>query len=188
MLVAARPPRRAIALCAALAILALGAALVVGALALRRIECCWAAVREQRVTRGSRQLAATLSDAVAEARRLAEQGALAAVLPREAAFARLVQAARSGPHGTERGIFALSAPGEPWAWGGRHRFVPAVDTAELRAVITPFYVSLEARRPPPGGGSAVGTVLLDAAPVVPDRGRALSAAFVSARGLGLHFL
>jgi len=181
-------PRRALALCAAAGTLLLGAVLVAGALTVRQIDCCWPAVREQRVTRASQQLAATLTGAVAAARRLAEQGALAALQPREAAFTRLAEATRSGPHGTERGVVTLSGSGEPWSWAGRHRFVPAVDTAELRAVITPFYVSLEARRQTPGGGSAVGTVLLDAAPAVPDRDRALSAAFADARGVGLRFL
>ena len=188
ILEATRRPWRALALGAALATLLLGAVLVVGALAVQQIECCWPALREQRVKRDSLQLAAKLSDAVAAARRLAEQGALAAVLPREAAFARLAQATHAGPRGIERGVVALSGSGEPWAWAGRHRFVPPLDTAELRAVITPFYVSLEARRQAPGGSAAVGTVLLDAARAVPDRDRALSAAFASAGGVGVHFL
>jgi signal transduction histidine kinase len=188
LLEAMRRPRRGLALCAAAATLVLGAVLVVGALGVRRIECCWPAVREQRVRRDSLQLAAKLTGAVAAARWLAEQGALAAVLPREAAFARLAEATRAGPHGTERGVVTFNGSGEPWAWAGRHRFVPAVDTAELRAVITPFYVSLEARRQAQGGGAAVGTVLLDAARAVPDRDRALSAAFAAAGGVGVHFL
>src|SRR5947208_3214974 len=77
--------------------------------------------------------------------------------------------------------------GEPVAWAGRHRFVPARDTAELRAVITPFYVSLEARRQTLDGGSTVGTVLLDAVPAAPDRGRALSARLEDAYGVALRF-
>src|SRR5438445_453345 len=72
-------------------------------------------------------------------------------------------------------------------WAGRHRFVPARDTAELRAVITPFYVSLEARRQTLDGGSAVGSVLLDAVPAAPDRGRAVSAQFEAAYGVALRF-
>src|SRR2546427_6719306 len=36
----------------------------------------------------------------------------------------------------ERGVMVLGADGEPQAWAGRHRFVPARDTAELRSVIT----------------------------------------------------
>src|SRR5207249_3475012 len=61
------------------------------------------------------------------------------------------------------------------------------DTAELRAVITPFYVSLEARRQTQGGGSAVGTVLLDAVPAAPDRSRAVSARLEDAYGVALRF-
>src|SRR5256884_151250 len=78
-------------------------------------------------------------------------------------------------------------PPPPVAWAGRHRFVPARDTAELRAVITPFYVSLEARRQTLDGGSAVGTVLLDAVPAAPDRDRAVSAQFEAGYGVALRF-
>src|SRR5439155_136141 len=82
---------------------------------------------------------------------------------------------------------ALAPNGEAVAWAGRHRFVPARDTAELRAVITPFYVSLEARRQTLDGGSAVGSVLLDAVPAAPDRGRAVSAQFEAGYGVALRF-
>src|SRR5256712_3799753 len=73
------------------------------------------------------------------------------------------------------------------AWAGRHGFMPGPDSAELRAVITPFYVSLEARRQTQGGGVAVGSVLLEAARAVRDRERALSARFERAHGVTLRF-
>src|SRR5438477_622020 len=113
----------------------------------------------------------------------------AALLSPEAAFAELREAVASDTRtrGVERGVVILAPDGEPLAWAGRHRFVPARDTAELRAVITPFYVSLEARRQTPGGGSAVGSVLLDAAPAAPDRGHAVSARFEAAHGIALRF-
>src|SRR5204862_2668853 len=127
--------------------------------------------------------------AVTEARRLAGRGMTAALLSPEAAFAELREAVASGTRtrGVERGVVILAPDGEPLVWAGRHRFVPARDTAELRAVITPFYVSLEARRQTPDGGSAVGTVLLDAVPAAPDRGRALSARLEDAYGVALRF-
>src|SRR5207302_5084563 len=105
------------------------------------------------------------------------------------AFAELREAVASGTRtrGVEQGVVILAPDGEPLAWSGRHRFVPARDTAELRAVITPFYVSLEARRQTPGGGSAVGSVLLDAAPAAPDGGHAVSARFEDAYGVALRF-
>src|SRR3989442_1220945 len=81
----------------------------------------------------------------------------------------------------------LGADGEPQAWAGRHRFVPARDTAELRSVITPFYVSLEARRQTRDGGTAVGTVLLHAAPAAAGGGGALSEAFARAHDVTLRF-
>src|SRR5256885_1654835 len=80
----------------------------------------------------------------------------AALLPRSAAFEQLggAMAARGQAPGVERGVVILGADGEPFAWAGRHRFVPARATVELRAVITPFYVSLEARRQTQARGTA----------------------------------
>ena len=174
---------------AALACLVPGATLVRGVLQVQRIECCWPEVRAGRLPRDSSALKGTLAASVAEARRLAERGMTAALLPREAAFERVRDAVRSGSRtpGVERGVVILAPNGEAVAWAGRHRFVPARDTAELRAVITPFYVSLEARRQTQDGGSAVGTVLLDAVPAAPDRDRAVSAQFEAAYGVALRF-
>lgn len=172
---------------AAVTAAALGAVLVAGMWSIHRIDCCWPAVREQRVTRASEQLAATLSRAVAGARFLAERGVDAATMPLPAAFGAAADATRRGPRGIERGLVVVGADGAPALWAGRHRFVPAPDTAELRAVITPFYVSLEARRQTKTGGWSVGSVLLDAAPAAPDRSRALSGAFAASHGVGLRF-
>ncbi|HEV8303835.1 MAG TPA: ATP-binding protein [Gemmatimonadales bacterium] len=184
----ALPPRLyrgPVAAAAALATIALGVVLVVGALDVRRIECCWPALREQRVTAASRALAATLGDAITEARRLAQQAARASLLPREAAFARLDEAVAGGPAAIERGVAILGGEGDPIAWAGRHRVVPAPDSAELQAVITPFYAVLEARRQAQAG-TAVGTVLLGAAPAVAEQDRAVAAQFASAHGVTLR--
>ncbi len=170
---------------AALASIGLGAVLVAGTLEAGRIECCWPAARGRLVTRASERLDATLAAADSEARRLADGGAAAALLPQRAAFDHLERAL--GTASLERGVVILAADAEPWAWAGRHRFLPAVDTAELRAVITPFYVSLEAHRQTQTGGLAVGSVLLDAAPAAPDRAGALSALFARSQGVGLRF-
>jgi signal transduction histidine kinase len=178
---------RALLGAAALASLALGAVLIVGAQRIRRIECCWASLREQRVADASRLLASSLSDLVTEARRLAERGATAALVPGEGRFSGLADAMRGGPAGLERGVVLDSADGQPLAWAGRHRTMPANDTTELRADITPFYVSLHARRQTPAGGSAIGTVLLDASPAAPDRQGAFSARFARAHGVTLRF-
>src|SRR5438067_2043796 len=186
---ASRTPRAALPGAAALACLALGAVVVTGMLRVRGIECCWPALRAGRMPRDSSQLKVALAAAVTEARRLAGRGMTAALLSPEAAFAELREAVASGTRtrGVERGVVILAPDGEPLAWAGRHRFVPARDTAELRAVITPFYVSLEARRQTPGGGSAVGSVWLAAAPAAPDRGHAVSARFEAAHGVALRF-
>src|SRR5256885_15865498 len=52
---------------------------------------------------------------------------------------------------------------------------------------TTLFRSLEARRQTPGGGSAVGSVLLDAAPAAPDGDHAVSARFAEAHGVALRF-
>src|SRR5712691_5483238 len=173
----------------ALACLSLGATVLLGVRQVQRIECCWPEVRAGRLPQDSSALKGTLAAAVAEARRLAERGMTAALLPRQAAFERVRDAVRSGSRtpGVERGVVILAPNGEPVAWSGRHRFVPARDTAELRAVITPFYASLEARRQTQRGGTAVGSVLLDAAPAAPDRGDALSVRLERRHGVGLRF-
>ena len=184
---AARRPLHPLAMAAAAASLALGVVLVTGAVRVGRIQCCWPAFREARVTAASRALQSTLAAAMAQARRLAERGATAALLPREAAFPELARATAAGPVGIERGVAIIEPNGTLFAWAGRHRAVPASDTApELRAVITPFYALLEARRQTPIG-VAVGTVLLSAAPAMPDQDRTVGAAFERTHGVGLQF-
>jgi signal transduction histidine kinase len=165
----------------------LGIVLVAGAGDVRQVECCWVALREARVTAASNSLEATLGQAVALARRLAERGAAAAPLAPGAAFDRLADAVATGSPEPERGVIVLEGDGAPYAWAGRHRAIPVVDTTELRAVITPFYVTLEARRQTPAGRTAVGSVLLDAAPAVADRGGAVSVVFGRERGVELQF-
>ena len=188
-LAVARGPRTGAPALAALASLLLAVVVIAGAREVRRIECCWTEVRAERVPRDSAELRGALAAAVAEARRLAERAMTAALLPRDAAFEQLAVAlhARGQAPGVERGAVILGADGEPVAWSGRHRFVPARDTVELRAVITPFYVSLEARRQTQAGGTAVGSVLIDAAPAARDRDGAVSALFARRYGVTLRF-
>ncbi len=182
----ARPRGRTLA--AAAAALSVAATLVAGWLEIRRIECCWPAEREARITRDSRALAAALDAAVSEARRLAERGRTAALLPREGVFAVLRTAVADEAAIPEHGVAVLAPDGVPWGWAGRHRFVPERDAVDsLRAVITPFYVILEARRQTEDGGQAVGTVLLDAGPAIADRAGALGVAFGRTHGLALRF-
>ncbi|MBI1967889.1 MAG: hypothetical protein HYS40_07850, partial [Gemmatimonadetes bacterium] len=171
---------------AALASLALGAVLVAAVLDVRRIECCWPSRREARITQASEVLEATLSDALREARRLGERGMTAALLPRARAFREAARAVGSEMGVPERGLLISDAAGQPWVWAGRHRFLPASDTAELRATITPFYVTLEARRQTQAGGTVVGTVLLDAVPAA-DRSGAVSTEFERRYGVVLRF-
>ena len=180
-------PRSVLTAAAAFASLVLGVALAAGALRVWRIECCWPALRERSITAASRALQSSLEQAIAAARRLAERASIAAPLPRVSAFDRLADAVTSGPP-FERGamVVADGPDPEPIVWAGRHRVLPAPDTTELRAVMTPFYAVLEARRQT-HGGMAVGSVLLSATPAIVDGGHSLGAEFARDHGVGLRF-
>src|SRR6266705_5202886 len=186
---AIRPPapRHRMSLVAAFTTLLLGVILAVGALRVWRIECCWPALRERLVTSASRSLQVSLGQAIAEARRLAQRGATAAPLPREAVFDRLGDAVASGVP-LERGaaVLAVGADSTTIAWAGRHRTIPAAqDTTELQTVMTPFYAVLEARRQAQAATS-VGSVLLSAAPAIADADRSVAAEFARAHGVSLR--
>jgi hypothetical protein len=151
------------------------------ALEVREIECCWTDLRERRLNGASAALDDRLDEAVETARRLAARGVDASRLERGPAFAAVRAAIpRRGP---ESGLALLGPDGEPWAWAGRHRAVPVGDTAELRALISPFYVVLEASRQTPAGGTAVGSVLLAAMPHPSDPRASLATAFAAAHGV-----
>src|SRR6266566_3976425 len=180
-------PRHKMSLVAAFTTLLLGVILAVGALRVWRIECCWPALRERLVTSASRSLQVSLGQAIAEARRLAQRGATAAPLAREAVFERLGDAVASGVP-LERGaaVLAVGADSTTIAWAGRHRTIPAAkDTTELQTVMTPFYAVLEARRQAQAATS-VGSVLLSAAPAIADADRSVAAKFARAHGVSLR--
>ncbi len=176
-------------LAAALAGLLLGAVLGGGAMRVWRIECCWPALRESRVPATSRALQHALGSAIAEARRLAERAATAATLPMPAVFDQLREDV-GGRQAIERGVAILPADpnASPIAWLGRHRLIPKPlpDTTELQAVMTPFYVILEARRQT-RDGVAVGDVLLWAAPEIADGDRSIAADFARKHDVALRF-
>src|SRR5216117_1209630 len=182
-----RPRCPPLTIAAAVASLVLGVVLVGGAFQIWRIECCWPSLRERRVTAASRALQTSLGRAIAEARRLAERGSRASLLPQQTAFDELHDAVISGPP-IERGVAVLHGDPDPHpiAWAGRHRTLPPEDTAELKAVITPFYAVLEARRQTQSATS-VGSVLLSAALAVSDAERSFGAAFARDHGVSLRF-
>src|SRR5229473_572494 len=182
-----RPRRPLLTIAAALASLVLGVVLVSGAFQIWRIECCWPSLRERRVTAASRALQTSLGRAIAEARRLAERGSKASLLPQEGAFDELHDAVIAGPP-LERGVTVLQGDPDPHpvAWAGRRRTLPAQDTTELHAVMTPFYAVLEARRQA-RRGTSVGSVLLSAAPAVPEAERSFGAVFARDHGVSLRF-
>src|SRR5438874_11994609 len=77
-------PGHKMGLAAALASVLHGVILGGGALRVYRIECCWQALHERRLTAASRSLRTALGQSTAEARLLVERGAPAAALPPEA--------------------------------------------------------------------------------------------------------
>jgi len=151
----------------------------------RRWDAEPAGVRESLISGASRRLQGTLTDAVGEARDLAERG-LTVTDTTQAAAVRELEAA-VGTGGPERGVAVLEPDGTPWAWGGRHRLPPDTGASGLAARITPFYATLEARRQGPAGRLSVGHVLLDADSAIPDRGNSLAARFAHATDVELHF-
>lgn len=179
--------RQPLTIGAAAASVLLGVVLVDGALRVWRIECCWPALREQSVPGTSRGLQKSFGQAIAQARRLAERGATAAALPRAAMFDRVENSVASS-FPIEHGVTVLEGAPDvhPIAWAGRHRVIPEPDTTELRAVMTPFYALLEARRQTPTGTS-VGSVLLSAAPAVADGDHSLAAEFARTHDVSLRF-
>src|SRR5204862_6210514 len=180
-------PRHRLSVAGGFASLLLGVVLGGGALRVWRIECCWPALREQRVTAASRSLQTSLGQAIADARRIAERGATAASLPREAEFDQLAAAVASGPS-LERGGVVLGGTDahSVLAWAGRHRTLPAAqDTTELQAVMTPFYAVLEAPRQT-HGATSVGSVLLAASPAIAAGNRSLASRFARTHGVSLR--
>src|SRR5207247_5172244 len=95
---------------------------------------------------------------------------------------------RCRPGGPAPGVAVLHGDPDPHpiAWAGRHRTLPPEDTTELKAVITPFYAVLEARRQTQSATS-VGSVLLSAALAVSDAERSFGAAFARDHGVSLRF-
>ena len=182
-----RSTRHALTIAAATASTLLGVVLMSGAFQIWRIECCWPAIRERRVTDAARALQADLGGAIAESRRLAERGAKASLLPRVPAFDELHDAVTSRG-AMEHGVAVLHGDPVPYpvAWAGRHRLTPLSDTTELQAVMTPFYAVLEARRQTQSG-IAVGNVLLSAAPAISDGNRSFAAEFARNHGVSLRF-
>jgi signal transduction histidine kinase len=181
-----RRPRTPARTAAGVTGLVLGAVFVGAALQVRRIECCWTAVREARVTRASRALNAALASAVREVGRLADGAAAAGARSRADAFTMLGALVPDGV-GPERGVVLYDPAGRPWAWAGRHRRLPVAAGPELSATITPFYATLEARRQSAGGAVAVATVLLSAAPAAADTAGALATRFGRTHGVALRF-
>ena len=184
-----RPPllRQPLTIGAAALGVILGALLVRGAVRVWRIECCWPALREQAVPGTSRALQKSLGEAIAQARQLAERGTISAPLPRTAVFDRLEDAAASSfPIEHSVAVLEGAPDASPIAWAGRHRVIPELGTTELQAVMTPFYALLEARRQTQRG-TAVGSVLLSAAPAVADGDHSLGAAFARSHDVSLRF-
>ncbi|MBI4419755.1 MAG: ATP-binding protein [Gemmatimonadetes bacterium] len=150
----------------------------------RSVERSWPDVRERLIRTASLQLDETLAEAVNLARRLADQGALAAAQSQVVAFDLLARATDSP--GPEAGVAVLDPDGSPWSWGGRHRLLPEPVSGELNARVTPFYVMLEARRAA-GERVTVGHVVLAADGSVPDREQTVAARFARATGARLEF-
>ncbi len=166
--------------------LALVAASLVPILADRRLaalEQHWDAVREAQVERAHLRLQGDMHTAYELARRLADAAALGASGSQEDAFVVLARAVPRG--GLESGIAILDSAGRPWAWAGRHRLAPTGLGNPVATVQNPFYLALEVSREAGMGRRAVGTVLVWADSIVPDRARSVTEDFRARSGVGL---
>jgi signal transduction histidine kinase len=149
-----------------------------------RIENQWFQVRESLVLRADRQLAATLSDAVATVEALAARGVNLVTQSREEAFA-LLEGGLAG-RSPERGVVLFDESSRPWAWAGSHRLPSVPGPSGWQARITPFYVVLEVQRQT-NGRTAVAQVLLAADSAIPNRDATVTARFARATGTELQF-
>src|SRR3989454_3504083 len=135
---------------AVLACLALGAVQLVGLFEARRIECCWTDLLGRRIAADSADLKAALGQAVAEARRLAERGRTAALLPAEAQFAPLASAVTAGGGAPlRRGGIGLRPGGGPPARARPPPLPPPRRPPPPRAGLPPLFPSSRAPRPTP---------------------------------------
>jgi PAS domain-containing protein len=167
--------------------LALVAASLVPMLADRRLAALeenWDAVRETQVQRAGLRLEGDLHTAYELAGRLAEAAASGAAGSQEEAFAALARAVPRG--GLESGLAILDSSGNPWAWAGRHRLAPTGLGHPVATVQNPFYLALEVSREAGMGRRAVGTVLVWADSIVPDRTRSVTEDFRARSGVGLR--
>jgi hypothetical protein len=149
-----------------------------------RIESRWLEVRESLILRADRQLAATLSDAVATVEALADRGVNLVTQSRNEAFS-LLEGGLAG-RSPERGVVLFDEGRRPWAWAGSHRLPSAPGTSGWQARITPFYVVLEVQRQM-NGRTAVAQVLLAADSAIPNRDATVAARFARATGTELQF-
>ena len=133
---------------------------------------------EQQTLHGLDALGDRLTQLVGEAVRLGpmppERGfdAMAALIPR---------------NGPDIALALLDARGRPEVWAGRHRLplVQSSDSVVLRR--SAFYAILEVRRHRPGGGTALGAVLLGADAAVPAAPASLAGSIAEGLGVGVGF-
>jgi signal transduction histidine kinase len=168
----------------AAASLVLVAAVAIAQWRLHRIVEQWPAEREARVAAAGDVLARDLHDAFQRADRLAARAAeIGRRGDREEAFRRLAGAVPA--EGPETGVAILGPRGEPWAWAGRHRLPPVLDSDSIAARTTGYYVVLETRRHSGRERIAIASVLVWAHPAALAANRSLAALFERRTDVGL---
>jgi signal transduction histidine kinase len=181
-----KPPAggRGVRVVGAVLVAGLAVSAVVFTWRLGRLRDAWPRVREQVVTRASRELNRDLDASFAAVRSLADRAASLMGAPGAAAFARLE--ALAGSREPAQGVVLFDALGRATAWAGTLRVPLSATGPELSTVTTPFYLWLVARRQT-DSGTAVAAVLLARASYAPRAGVALTDRFAERAGVGLHF-
>ena len=150
---------------------------------LARLEANWPAIQQVRVDRATDRLAGDLHAAFLLASRLANEASTAPTEP-EAAFRALERAVAGAP--VEAGVALLGAEGRVHVWAGSHRMSPRGEGRPVSSVNNPFYLVLEVARDAPDGRRGVGSVVVWASSVVPDRVQSVTEDFRARTGVGLQ--
>ncbi len=164
--------------------LLLSLTLLLGQRQVDRVSRDWAGERERRISEAFSRLSGELRTTLRQTDRLAAAALRVAGDDQTAAFDGLRKALPAD--GPEVAVVILESTGTPWAWAGRHRFIPEVDGDSIGSRFTRFYATLESRRHTGQGRIIVASTLVWADSAVPRPDRSLAARFGNEAGVQLR--
>ncbi|MEO8294674.1 MAG: ATP-binding protein [Gemmatimonadota bacterium] len=143
----------------------------------------WPQLRESLVSGAFHSLAGELKAAQRITEDLVAAASRASKVSQDEAFENL--AASLPDNVGEVGVVIFDAGDVPYVWAGQFRIVPRALGDSLQVRANRFYLVLETRKHLENGRIAVASLLLWAAPVVPDRARSLASRFHQKTGVDL---